>query len=69
LIRVQDILSLTDFARNMKGHLRQLKQSGRAAVLTINGKAQLIVQEAAAYQRLLNALERTKAVRRRKRQR
>jgi len=49
--------------------LRQLKQSGRAPVLTINGKAQLIVQEAAAYQRLLNALERTKAVRRKKRQR
>jgi len=69
LIKVEDILSLTDFARNTKAHLRQLKQSGRAAVLTINGKAQLIVQEAAAYQRLLNALERTKAVRRKKRQR
>ncbi|HKM91777.1 MAG TPA: hypothetical protein VJX29_14300 [Candidatus Acidoferrales bacterium] len=69
MIKVEDILSLTDFARNTKAHLRQLKQSGRAAVLTINGKAQLIVQEAAAYQRLLNALERTKAVRRKKRQR
>jgi hypothetical protein len=69
LIKVQDILSLTEFLRNTKAHLQRLKQSGRPEVLTINGKAQLVVQEAAAYQRLLIALERTKPVRRRKSQR
>jgi hypothetical protein len=66
LIRVQDILSLTDFHRNTKAHLRRLKQSGRPEVLTINGKAKLIVQEAVAYQRLLGAFERIKPVRRKK---
>ena len=62
LIRVQDILSLTDFHRNTKAHLRRLKQSGRPEVLTINGKAELVVQDAAAYQRLLSAPERNKHV-------
>ena len=62
MIRVQDILSLTDFHRNTKAHLRRLKQSGRPEVLTIDGKAELVVQDAAAYQRLLSASERNKPV-------
>jgi hypothetical protein len=57
-LRVQDIASLTDFHRNSKVHWMRLKRSGRPAVLTINGKAELVVQDAAAYQRLLEAVER-----------
>ncbi len=64
MIRVQDILSLTDFHRNTKAHLRRLKQSGGPEVLTVNGKATLVVQEASAYQRLLTALERATRTRR-----
>jgi hypothetical protein len=36
----------------------RIKLSGRREVLTINGKAELVVQDAAAYQRLLEAVER-----------
>lgn len=57
-IRMEDIGSLTDFHRNSKIHWRRLKTSGRPEVLTINGKAELVVQDAAAYQRLLEAVER-----------
>jgi hypothetical protein len=53
VIRLQDITSLTDFHRNTKAHLKRLKVSGRPEVLTINGKAEFVVQDAAAYQRLL----------------
>ena len=57
-IRVQDIASLTDFHRNSTAHCRRLKSSGRPQVLTVNGKAVLVVQDAAAYQRLLEVVER-----------
>jgi hypothetical protein len=57
-IRIQDIASLTDFHRNSTAHCKRLKLSGRPAVLTVNGKAVLVVQDAAAYQRLLEAVER-----------
>jgi hypothetical protein len=57
-IRIQDIASLTDFHRNSSAHCKRLKASGRPEVLTVNGKAVLVVQDAAAYQRLLEAVER-----------
>jgi hypothetical protein len=56
MIAIQDIRSLTDFQRNTKAHLRRLKSSGRPEVLTVNGKAELIVQDAAAYEDTLDAI-------------
>ena len=53
----RDIHSLTDFKKNTPEFLQQLKQTGEPVVLTINGKAELIVQDAAAYQRLREAAE------------
>jgi hypothetical protein len=56
MIALQDIRSLTDFQRNTKSHLRRLKSTGRPEVLTINGKAELIVQDAAAFEDMLDAI-------------
>jgi len=56
MISVQDIRSLTDFQRNTKRHLKRLKATGRPAVLTVNGKAELIVQDAAAFEDMLDAV-------------
>ncbi len=56
MIALQDIRSLTDFQRNTKSHLRRLKCSGRLEVLTVNGKAELIVQSAAAYEEMIDAI-------------
>jgi PHD/YefM family antitoxin component YafN of YafNO toxin-antitoxin module len=56
MITVQDIRSLTDFQRNTKAHLKRLKATGRPAVLTVNGKAELIVQDAAAFEDMLDAI-------------
>jgi hypothetical protein len=60
MIRPEDIGSLTDFARNTKAHLRRLKRSGRAELLTVNGKAEVVIQNANAYQQLIEELERLK---------
>lgn len=53
---MQDIRSLTDFQRNTKAHLKRLKATRRPAVLTVNGRAELIVQDAAAFEDMLDAI-------------
>ena len=44
--------SLTNFKRQTADYLRQLHSTGEPLVLTVNGKAEVVVQDAAAYQRL-----------------
>jgi hypothetical protein len=56
MVALQDIRSLTDFQRNTKSHLRRLKNTGRPEVLTVNGRAELIVQDAAAFEDMLDAI-------------
>ncbi len=53
----RDIQSLTDFKKNTSEFIHQLKQTGEPVVLTINGKAELVVQDAAAYQKLREIAE------------
>lgn len=49
-----DIQPLTTFRRRSGDFLKQLKKTKRPVVLTVNGKAAAVVQDAAAYQRLLD---------------
>ena len=53
MVELTNIRSLSDFQRNTKKHLRRLKDTGKPEVLTVNGHAELVVQSAAAYQKLL----------------
>ncbi len=50
----KDIQSLTNFRRQSGKFLKQLKTSKRPIVLTVNGQAEAVVQDAEAYQRLLD---------------
>jgi prevent-host-death family protein len=50
----KDIQSLTTFRRRSGDFMRQLRKSKRPVVLTVKGKAAAIVQDAGAYQRLLD---------------
>ena len=61
-IRPEDIHSLTDFQRRTKEHVARLQASGRPELLTVNGKAALVVQDADAYQRLLDLADRMDAL-------
>ncbi len=56
-----DIQSLTTFRRRSGDFMKQLKKSQRPVVLTVKGKAAAIVQDAAAYQRLLDMPARAEA--------
>ncbi len=53
LDRESGIESLTNFKRHTADYLQQLHQSGAPLVLTVNGRAEVVVQDAAAYLRLL----------------
>ena len=53
----KDIHSLTEFKRNTTRFLEHLKQTKDPLVLTVDGKAALVVQDAESYQTLLEAAE------------
>jgi hypothetical protein len=54
VINLRDIHPLSDFQRNTRAHVEHLKKTGRPEVPTIHGQAELVVQHADAYQRLLD---------------
>ena len=58
----KDIHSLSDFKRNTSEFLEQMRGSGHPLVLTINGKAELVVQDAASYQKLIQRVDATEAL-------
>jgi prevent-host-death family protein len=57
----RDIQSLTTFRRSSGDFMKQLKKTKRPVVLTVNGKAAAVVQDAEAYQRLLDIVARADA--------
>jgi prevent-host-death family protein len=57
----KDIQSLTTFRRRSGDFMKQLKRTRRPVVLTVKGKAAAIVQDAEAYQRLLDIAARADA--------
>jgi prevent-host-death family protein len=58
----EDILPLTDFKRRTNDFMDQMKRTRRPVVLTVNGRAELVVQDAASYQQTLDRLARFEAV-------
>lgn len=62
MINLTEICSLTEFQRNAKDHIERLNRTGKPQVLTINGKAAVVVQDAAAYQKLLEEWDRLDAL-------
>lgn len=57
----QDIHPLTDFKRNTSEFVSEMKRTQRPVVLTVNGKAELVVQDAASYQGMVDRLARLEA--------
>ena len=54
---VADIHPLTGFLRDHKTHLERLRSTGRPEVLTVNGRARVVVKDAEAYQKLLDIVD------------
>lgn len=58
----KDIHPLSDFKRNTPEFIEQLASSGRPVILTVNGKAKVVVQDAESYQKLLDNLDRAETL-------
>lgn len=57
MIDLNQVRSLTDFQRNARKHVTRLRQTGKPEVLTVNGRAQVVVQSSKAYQQLIDDAE------------
>ena len=62
MIDLREIRSVTEFQRNIKEYVGQLKEKKTPLVLTVNGRAELVVQDAESYQLMLDRLERAETV-------
>ncbi|HET6383686.1 MAG TPA: type II toxin-antitoxin system Phd/YefM family antitoxin [Armatimonadota bacterium] len=62
MIDTRQIHSLTDFLRNHKAHVARMKETRTPEVLTVNGRAEIVVQDAESYQDLLNRLHHMETV-------
>ena len=62
MIDINEIHSLSDFQRNTKDFIGRLKETGKPLVLTVNGKAEVVVQDAASYQKILEMIDRAEAI-------
>jgi prevent-host-death family protein len=58
MINRKDVESLTAFKRNTTRYVKKIKESGKPLVLTVNGKAEIVVQDAESYRRILELLDR-----------
>src|SRR5262245_35084162 len=56
MIDTRQIHALTDFLRHHKAHVARLKETKLPEVLTVNGRAEVVIQDAASYQELLDRL-------------
>lgn len=58
----RDIHSLSTFKRDTAKLVRQMKKTKVPVILTVNGRAELVVQDAESYQALLEAKDRMETI-------
>jgi hypothetical protein len=56
MLSTRQIHSLTDFLRNYKTYVARLKETKAPEILTVNGRAEIVIQDAESYQDLLDRL-------------
>jgi len=62
MFTTHDIHPLTDFQRNAKDHVKRLKDTKRPEILTVNGKPSLVIQDAVAYEAMVDLLDSLKHI-------
>ncbi len=53
----QDIYPLSDFQRNTRKHLQRLKKGRRPSILTVNGRPEAVVVNAAVFEEMRDRIE------------
>ena len=62
-ILMEDIHPLSEFVRNAKTHIGEINDSGRAQILTVNGKAEVAVLGKKLFDELIQAREQLETLR------
>ena len=62
MLSTRQIHSMTDFLRNHKAHVAQLKQTRTPQVLTVNGRAEVVLLDTESYQNLVERIQHMEAV-------
>jgi prevent-host-death family protein len=57
MINLDNIQPLTDFKRNVKKFIEQIKATKSPLVLTVNGRAEIVIQDASSFQEMMQRLE------------
>ena len=57
MVNVQNIHSLTEFKRNANSYIETIRSTKAPIVLTVNGEAAVVVQDAIAYQERVDRLK------------
>jgi prevent-host-death family protein len=58
MVGLKEVESLMAFKRNTTEYMKKIKESGKPLVLTVNGKAEVVVQDAESYRRMIELLDR-----------
>ena len=59
---IRQIHSMSDFIRNHKAHVARLKATGAPEVLTVNGRAEVVVLDADTFQKLMDQFRDMEAI-------
>lgn len=62
MVDTRQIYSLTDFLRNHKAHIERIKETRAPEVLTVNGKAELVVLDPESFQEMQERLQRMETI-------
>ena len=62
MIDLREVHPVTEFQRHLKEYVGRIKEKKTPVVLTVNGRAELVVQDAATYQAMLDRLERAETI-------
>ncbi len=62
MFRVQAIRPVSEFSRKPAEHIKRLKETKAPEILTVNGKAEIVIQDAEGYQEMVDLLESLEAI-------
>jgi prevent-host-death family protein len=62
MFAVDSIHPVSDFSRKPAEYIRRLKETKKPEILTVNGRAEVVVQDAKAYEEMVELLETIKRV-------
>lgn len=62
MIDTRQIHALTDFLRNHKSHLKRLKATRKPEVLTVNGRAEVVLLDPESFEEIRDKLDRVETI-------